>query len=228
MAEVALGKLGVDEVGAGAGYHLFVEARLEAAEDLFVAPHEAGLEEGGANGVVLAGEADAFLHRARGVADLEPQVPQHVEHVFHQLLAVGRLLVGQQKHQVDVGMGRHLLAAVAAGGGHRHLLALGRIGRRVHVAQGEVVNGANQLVDQMGAGADGLGAGGAFVLEAAAHLGAAAGQGVLENLEDPPLGLRRIAGPLGEVVERPGQRLAVDDVARFMDAGHGLPRTCGA
>ena len=49
-----------------------------------------------------------------GVADLQPQVPQAVEHALDQALAPGGLLVGGEEQQVDVGEGRHLGAAVAA------------------------------------------------------------------------------------------------------------------
>ena len=72
----------------------------------------------------------ALLDGARGVPDLQAQIPQQIEHVLDDALAPRRLLVGQQEQQIDVGERREQAAAVAARGDDRHALGIGGIGRR--------------------------------------------------------------------------------------------------
>ena len=74
----------------------------QLVEQLAVAPDVARLEQRGADGVVALGVAQALLDRAGGVADLQPEVPQQVEHELDDLLAARRLLVGTQEQQIDV------------------------------------------------------------------------------------------------------------------------------
>jgi hypothetical protein len=80
-----------------------------------VAGQEAGVEQRGLDGDVAARILDAFGHGARGVADLQPEVPQQVEHELHRP-PPGRAerRVGQEQ-QVDVRIGRQHPAAIAAG-----------------------------------------------------------------------------------------------------------------
>ena len=86
------------------------------------------------------GELQALVDGARGVADLEAEIPQQVEHVLDDALAPGRLLVGQQEQQIDVGARRQQPAAVAAGGDDRHALGVGRVGGAVDVRDRVVVD----------------------------------------------------------------------------------------
>ena len=79
------------------------EALHQLVEQLAVAPDVARLEQRGADGLVALGVAQALVDRARGVADLQPEVPQQVEHELDDLLAARRLLVGTQEQQIDVG-----------------------------------------------------------------------------------------------------------------------------
>ena len=129
MALVALGELGLDEGAAGAGDDLaWRSAGGSSSIQLLVAPEVAGLEQAGADGHVRLGQPHAVVDRAGGVADLQAEIPQHVEHVLDHLLAMGRPLVGQQEQQVDVGTGRQLAAAIAADRDQGQLLAAGRVG----------------------------------------------------------------------------------------------------
>ena len=130
VALVALGELGLDVFGAGVLHHFLVEARDQLVVERLVAPQEARFEDRGADGDVGARQAHAFVDVAGGVADLQPQVPQHVEHVFDDLLAPRRLLVGQQEQQIDVGARRQRAAAIAADRHHRHALGGRRVLRR--------------------------------------------------------------------------------------------------
>ena len=83
-------------------------------------------------------EPQAVVDGAHRVADLQPQVPEAVEHALDQALAPGGLLVGGEEQQVDVGEGRHLGAAVAADRERADPLGGGRVGQRVQPARREV------------------------------------------------------------------------------------------
>ena len=124
----------------GALDHLGVEAGDQLVVERSVAPDEARLEHRGADGHVGARQADAFVDRARGVADLQAEVPEQIEDELDDALAPGRLLVGQQEQEIDVGAGRQRAAAIAADGDHRHALGGARFRRRVDVVGGEAVD----------------------------------------------------------------------------------------
>src|SRR5262245_26163465 len=70
------------------------------------------------------------------MADLEAQVPQQVEQVFHHALSPGRLLVRQHEQQIEVGGGCEQAPAEASGGNNRHSLRIGWVGRAIDVAAG--------------------------------------------------------------------------------------------
>src|SRR5512134_2540666 len=65
------------------------------------------------------------------------------------------LLARQQEHQVDVGEWRQFTATVTAYCRDRHSISADSIGINVRV--GEVVDAANQLVDEKGIGLNSLG-----------------------------------------------------------------------
>ena len=146
MALLALGELGGDELGAGALHHVLVEARDQLVEQLAVAEQEARLEQRRADGHVRLGLADALVDRARGVADLEPHVPEAIEDRLGDRLAPRGLLVGQQEQQIDVGARRQHAAAVAAGRDDRHALGLRRVLRGIEVPDRELEQHADDLV----------------------------------------------------------------------------------
>ena len=93
---------------------------------------------------------------------------------------MGCLLVGQQKQQVDVGIGRHLAAAVAADRDDRQFLAGGRVGQRIDPLGHDVIEDPDQLIDQKALFPD-CARGMAFRLEAALDLGMAMRQRRLER-----------------------------------------------
>ena len=145
-AVLALGELGGGELPGGVAHHLIVEARLQFVEQRAVAEQEARFQDGGADGHVRLGLADAFVDRAGGMADLEPGVPQAVEDGFSDQLTPGGLLVGQHEQQIDVRAGCLQPAAVAAGGDHRHVLGFGRVLRRIEMLARELEQDADDLV----------------------------------------------------------------------------------
>jgi hypothetical protein len=84
-------------------HHFLVEARDQLVVQLFVASRKRALQDRGADRHVALAWRIAFVDRARGVADLQPHVPQAIQNRLGDLLAPGGLLVGQHEQQIDVG-----------------------------------------------------------------------------------------------------------------------------
>ena len=207
VALVALGKLGLDEIAAVAGQELLGETLDQLVEQRAVAPHVTRLEKRGADGLVAVGVAQALVDGAGGVADLQPHVPQQVEHELDDLLAARRLLVGPQEEKIDVGKRRQLAAAVAAGRHDAQPLGGAGIGGAIDALVGEVEDHPDELVHQeRGRGQHHV----AVVperprlLEAAADLRPARGQGVAQQRQHR--GTRRLAARR-QVLDQMGQRL---------------------
>ena len=146
VALLALGELGGDEFGRGALHHFLVEPRDQFVVQRLVAGQEAGLQDRGADRHVAARLPDRFIDRARGVADLQPHVPQAIQDGFGDLLAPGGLLVGQDEQQIDIGFRRHQPAAIAAGGDHRHALGAGGDRRAIEMAGCRRIEDADDFV----------------------------------------------------------------------------------
>ena len=129
-----------------------------------VAPQIARLQDGGADGDVQLGQPHAFGQAAGGVADLQPQVPQHVEDEFDDAFAPGGLLEGAQEQKVDVRTRRQLAAAIAAGRHHRDAFGAGGVLGVIDMLDGEVVDHLDDGVLQLRQRAGGGQAGQAFFL----------------------------------------------------------------
>ena len=212
VALLALGELGGDEFRRGALRHVLVEARHHLVVQPAVAEQKARLEHGGADGDVGLGLPDAFVDRARRVADLEAHVPQAIEDRLGDRLAPRGLLVGQQEQQIDVGARRQQSAPVAAGRDHRHLLGFRRVMRRIEMLRGELEQQPDDLVLHV---AEPLGAAAAVTIRQQQLLG---GGAPLQQRRLQALGERRpqlalIAGVLlAELVEVGGERVHVEQV----------------
>ena len=179
--------------------------------------------------MVVLGVAQALGHGAGGVADLQAEVPQQIEHELDDLLAPGRLLVGTQEQEIEVGKRRQLAAAVTAGRHNAQPLGGAGVGRGIGVAIGEVEQDTDDLVHQVrGGGQHGrpVVAQRAGFLEAAADLGTALGQGVAQQRQHRRPG--RLAAR-GQVLDQRGQRFfecaAAHDLATVgnlvIGLGHG-------
>ena len=72
-----------------------------------------GFEQRRADRDILASQANTFFNRPRSMADLEPQVPQGVEHEFDHALGMRCLLIGAKEQEIDVGKRRHCASPVA-------------------------------------------------------------------------------------------------------------------
>ncbi len=146
MPLLALGQFGGDEFGRRALHHFLVEALDEFVVERQVPGQESRLEDRGADCHVAARLPDRFIDRTRGVADLQPHVPQAIQDRFGDLLAPGGLLVGQDEQQIDVGFRRHQSAAIAAGGDHRHALGARGDRRAVEMPRGGREQDADNFV----------------------------------------------------------------------------------
>ncbi len=219
MALVALRELRHHESRGRSLEDRVVQPLLQLAVEHLVAPEEARLQKSGADRHVGGSLADALLDGARGVADLEADIPERVEQILHHLLRIGRGLVGVEKQQVDVGERRQLAASVAADRDHRQMLAGGGVGGGIDRLGDEVVEGANELIHQEAEGAHHLGARGT-PLETLAHLAPPGLERLLQDLDHlPALGL----AALGKRPEALLQSAAVDDVPLVGDGGgHGV------
>ena len=227
VALVALLQLGGDELGARPLHHLGGEPPRQLLGQLLIAGQPPGLQDRGADREVFLGQPDAFLDRARGVADLEAQVPQRIEHVLDDALGVGRLLVGPQEQQIEVGEGRQRAAPVAADGHQGQALPLGGIARPEHVDRGEVIEGGDDFVRHTRQQPGGLDAAGA-VLQTLLGDHPAPEQGLLEDIQGAAALLGLVAGGVqGRRRELGAQADAVDDIfqARGTQAWrHGKPK----
>ena len=222
---VPLLQLGGHEFGAGAAHHLVAEAGLQLLGQALVAGQAPRLQDGGADGEILAGELHAFLDRARGVADLEAQIPQGVEHVLDHALHMGGLLVGAQKQQIEVGEGRERAAPIAPYRHQAQALALGGVARPDHVDGGEVIERGHHLVGDAGQEPRSLDPARA-VLQALLGDHPAAEQGLFEDVEGAPA----LFGFIARRIQRRRRQLRaqphpVDDIFQaggLQTWGHGL------
>ena len=144
------GKLGLDELRPGVAEQVRPQPVGQFDLQVGMARDETVFQKRGADRHVLARKADAVLHRPAGVAHLQLQVPQHVQHGFDHAFRPGRDLPWRQEQQVHVGMRRHFRAAVTAHGQQRDAFGFGRIGQRVQVAPCDLQRCRHQPVGQDG------------------------------------------------------------------------------
>ena len=137
MTRVALFELGGDKGPLGPAHDLRAEAAAQLFDQRRVAGQAPRFQQGGADDDVLARLPEALVDAARGLAHLQPEVPQGVEHELDHALGVGGGLPGPQEQEVDVREGRHDAAAVAADREQGEALALGRVLRRIDEARRE-------------------------------------------------------------------------------------------
>ena len=156
MTGVLLLELGIDEGPHARLQHVLAEAALKLGEQHLVAKDQAGVEQRRADGHVGARQPHALIDGARGVPDLEAEIPEQIEHVFGDALAPGGLLIGKQEQEIDVRARRQHAAAVAALGDDRHVLGGGRVLGAIDVVGGEVVGEPDQGILE---GGKALGAG---------------------------------------------------------------------
>ena len=145
-ARIAFVELRGDEFARVGAHDFAVEALDQIVEQLPIAENEPRLQQRRADGHVGLGLAQTFGDGAGGVADLLPQIPHHIEHRLDDALAPGRLLIGQQKQEIDIGAGRQRAAPIAADRDERQALAERRLLRDVNMADHIMVKRVDDLV----------------------------------------------------------------------------------
>ena len=184
VAGIALGEFLLDEFGTGGIGDFGVKPPAHFVIDLPVAPEIARFQHRGADGQVAPRKADTFVDRPRGLADLQFQVPQHVQDVFDHLFLTRGFLVGQDEKQIDIGIWRKFAPPVSANGGDAQTLALGRVRRRIDLVGREIVDQADDLVCQERQGRGDLFAIRLAGIEPAADFRPAMFHGRLEQVEE--------------------------------------------
>lgn len=198
MALVAFDQLFGDELAFGARDDLGEEAAARLIEQFLIAPDIAAFQQGGADGDVRFGHADHIVEAAAGMADLQPQIPQEIEHRLDHLLAPVGLLGGGEEGDVDIGMRRHLAAPIAAHGHDRQPLAAGAVPGGVDIVDDVIVDDAQQLVDQKGLSRRRIMTGCRAFFQAAGDFLTAMGQRGAQRFDHlHPLAGGRLGGHLG-------------------------------
>ncbi len=137
VAIVTLGKFGLDKFRPRILDHFFVKTSDERTEQIAIADNKTRIQNGGADCHIFARKTNAFVDIAGGMADFQPHVPQHIEHIFGDLLTPRRLLIGKQKQQIDVRTGRKSTTTIAANSHNRHVLGFRRIKHRIGFGAGK-------------------------------------------------------------------------------------------
>ncbi len=102
-----------------AAHTLAIEGLLEFVKKGFIPGEIARLQQGGLRAQIAVGLGHQFLHRPGGVADLEPDVPQHVKHVLDEVVdPLRRLRIGirVKEEDIDIAVGIQFAAPEAADG----------------------------------------------------------------------------------------------------------------
>ncbi len=157
MTIIAFGELRLDEIMGRAVHNIGAKTTAQIFVKCVVTGDQARFQKRRADGHIFAGQAHAIVHRTDGLADLEAEIPKQVEDVFDHLLAVRRLLVGQDKQQIDIGLGRQFGAAVTTLCHQRHAFTLGRVGAAENLAGDEVEQRRQKRIHHARVGRDRFG-----------------------------------------------------------------------
>ena len=150
MAIAAFGQLFGDIGAFRSSHHVAPEAAGGLLVQGLVAPHIAPLQHGGTDGVVLPGHAHHLVDAAAGMADLQPQIPQKIQHRLDHLLAPRCVFAWCQEGDVNVRMGGHFATAIATHGHDGQPLAGRAVAHRIDGGGDMIVDHAQQLVDEEG------------------------------------------------------------------------------
>ena len=130
---------GLEEIAPKPVAQLGLKRRMAADEPM--------LQKRGADGDIVAAKPQAIGHGAAGMADLQLQIPQHIQHGFDHRLGPRGDLPRRQKQQIHIGMRRHFGPPITAHRQNRDTLALGGVGQRVQML-GNRQRGPHQPIGQ--------------------------------------------------------------------------------
>ena len=222
VALIALHQFGFEKFLSGPHHHILVKLLDQIVVQRLIPPQPAHFQQGGADGDVFLGVADALFGGTGGLPHLQSQIPQHIQQPFHQLLVPGGALVRGQKQQIHVRLRTKLAPSVTAHRHQGHGFRRSAHPLRQFIGDGEIESQANQLIDQE----TGLAVRGGTValgLETALDFGAALGQGHLENLHQGGAA-RRFGQVLGnQSLQFGGHPATVDNGPLIVNVRHGHP-----
>ncbi len=154
------------------------------------------------------------------MADLQPQVPQGIEHRLDHLLCPSGGLPRRDEGDVDIAVRRHLPAAIAA---HRHqgdALAGAAIAGRVKMMRRRVVKQAEDLVDEEGEGGHRLAPTRRLCFQPPRDVQAPGIERRLQFPDDQATQLCRITPVLArQIVDAVGNSAPIDDGAAGAEGG---------
>ena len=139
VAHVALGQLVGDELACGVGLHLDLETTRRLFVQRSVAPHVARFQQGGTDRHVAFGLPHHFVERTAAMADLQPEVPQSIQHRLDHLLGPAGLLPGGEEADIEIRIRCHLAAAIAADRDDRQPFGSGRVAVGIQPLHREIV-----------------------------------------------------------------------------------------
>ena len=219
MAGVAFVEFSLHEIHRRTGDHLIAERLAQLQKQILVAPEITRLEKRGADGQIAFGETYTIVDRPGRVPNLQPQVPEEVENILNDLLAMGRLLPGEQKQQIDIREWCEFTTAISAHGHDRHPVRRCRVGRGIFTQRG-VVNNPQHLIKQEGEFALRRIAVNLHGLEPCLYLRTALLDPGLDEIEGDPAAFGR-GGNVGACVLDPGlERRPVNHIAFSFSRGH--------
>ena len=113
---------------------------------LVIPKQEARIQQGRLDGHVLARKTHAIGGRAEGVANLQPHVPEGVEHILNDALGMRRSLVGPNEEKVDVARRGENVATISTRCKDGEPLAFCRVAGPVHVYRDIIIQCVQDLV----------------------------------------------------------------------------------
>ena len=155
------------------------------------------------------------LAESFGAMGLRTTKPEELDDLF----AARRHLVGVQEQQIDIRIGRHLAAPVAADGNQAQPVGRRGIGFDIYLLRRELMRDGDDLIDQEGRRRGRRQAVRSGV-ETAADFRLAIGQGGLEHVQGDRAQRRRRSAILGHRGQPRGHRAPVDNVALLLYSRH--------
>ncbi len=155
VAGAAFFQLGLDEFRAGAVEKIVPQGFFQFIGQRGITRQIAFFQQGGADGKILGSQTDAILDGAAGVANLQAQIPQDIQHGFDHAFGPCGHFVGGQKQQVDVGMRGHFSAARSAHSQYAQAFGISGVGYFMQTAGGDLKGGFDQTIGQIGIGTGG-------------------------------------------------------------------------
>ncbi len=148
VAIVAFGQFFRKELAFCPFRNLVPETPRDLSVKAFIAPDKPAFQQSCSDRQILARHAHCVIDRAARLSDFKAQIPKEIEHGFDNLFAPRRTFHGGNESDIDVGMRRHLSAAVPAHSQNREPLSGCPVSDRIEALSHVIVNDPQQLIDE--------------------------------------------------------------------------------